>query len=127
VGAKHERNVVENIDWGWLLFNFDGRINRAKFWIGIVILWAANAILVAIASAANSSGVWALYGLVSLVLIWPSLAVSIKRWHDRGKSGWWVLIVLIPFIGWIWALIETGFLEGTRGPNQYGPDPLEAV
>lgn len=118
---------MENIDWGWLLFNFDGRINRAKFWIGIVILWAANAILVAIASAANSSGVWALYGLVSLVLIWPSLAVSIKRWHDRGKSGWWVLIVLIPFIGWIWALIETGFLEGTRGPNQYGPDPLEAV
>ena len=90
---------MENIDWGWLLFNFDGRINRAKFWIGIVILWAANAILVAIASAANSSGVWALVGLVSLVLIWPSLAVSIKRWHDRGKSGWWVLIALIPFIG----------------------------
>jgi uncharacterized membrane protein YhaH (DUF805 family) len=125
--AKHERNVVENIDWGWLLFKFDGRINRAKFWIGIVILWAANAILIAIASAANSSGVWTLVSLVSLVLIWPSLAVSIKRWHDRGKSGWWVLIVLIPFIGWIWALIETGFLEGTRGPNQYGPDPLEAV
>jgi uncharacterized membrane protein YhaH (DUF805 family) len=52
------------------------------------------------------------------------LAISIKQWHDRGKSGWWVLIGLIPFIGAIWALIETGFLEGDPGDNQYGPNPL---
>ncbi|TGR16409.1 DUF805 domain-containing protein, partial [Mesorhizobium sp. M8A.F.Ca.ET.197.01.1.1] len=47
-----------------------------------------------------------------------------KRWHDRNKSGWWTLIGLIPIIGGIWLLIELGILEGTRGANQYGPDPL---
>jgi uncharacterized membrane protein YhaH (DUF805 family) len=119
--------VVENIDWGWLLLKFDGRINRAKFWIGALALWVGYVVIGAIAGAANSSVLWTIAGLLYFAMIWPSLAISIKRWHDRGKSGWWVLIALIPFIGWIWALIETGFLEGTRGPNQYGPDPLEAV
>ena len=50
--------------------------------------------------------------------------MQVKRWHDRGKSGWWVLIALIPLVGPIWAIIETGFLPGTSGPNEYGPDPL---
>ncbi|MBV7329929.1 DUF805 domain-containing protein [Chloroflexi bacterium TSY] len=55
--------------------------------------------------------------------LWPNLAVSAKRWHDRDKSGWWSLIVLIPIIGVIWMLIEVGFLEGTNGPNRFGPEP----
>lgn len=57
---------------------------------------------------------------VYIVVIWISLAVSVKRWHDRGKSGWWVLIGLIPLIGGIWALIETGFLPGDPGTNRFG-------
>lgn len=49
----------------------------------------------------------------SLLVGWMNCAVWAKRWHDRGKSGWWTLIALIPFgIGWIWAMIELGFLEG---------------
>jgi uncharacterized membrane protein YhaH (DUF805 family) len=55
------------------------------------------------------------------VFIW--LAVAAKRWHDRGKSGWWTLIVLVPFIGGIWMFVEAGCLRGTVGPNNYGPDP----
>jgi len=62
-------------------------------------------------------------GLFGLVLTWTHLAVFVKRWHDRNKSGWWVLINLIPVIGWFWTLIECGFLEGTVGANTYGPDP----
>ena len=62
--------------------------------------------------------------IVSLVFLYPALAVYTKRWHDRGKSGWWSLIMLVPFIGPIWALVELGFLSGTPGPNQYGADPL---
>lgn len=62
-------------------------------------------------------------GLFGLVLAWTHLAVFVKRWHDRDKSGWWMLINLIPVIGWFWTLIECGFLEGTIGPNKYGPDP----
>ena len=49
-----------------------------------------------------------------------SLAIQVKRWHDRNKSGWWVLIGLIPLIGGIWALIETGFLAGDDGENRFG-------
>ena len=64
-----------------------------------------------------------LAGLVGLVLIIPNLAVAAKRWHDRDKSGWWMLIALVPIIGWIWALVETGFLAGTSGPNRFGADP----
>ncbi|MDK1018188.1 MAG: DUF805 domain-containing protein [Actinomycetota bacterium] len=56
--------------------------------------------------------------------LWAGLAIAIKRWHDRDKSGWWILIGLVPIIGGFWALIETRFLTGTQGENRYGPDPL---
>lgn len=59
-----------------------------------------------------------------LVFLWPKIAISVKRWHDRNKSGWWVFINLIPIVGPIWALVEQGFLRGTQGPNDYGDDPL---
>ncbi len=66
--------------------------------------------------------------LVALVIfvaaVWIGFAVGVKRYHDRGKSGWWVLIVLVPVIGGLWYLIECGFLRGTIGPNAYGPDPV---
>ena len=59
----------------------------------------------------------------ALVAIWMKLAVLVKRWHDRDKSGWWMLIGLIPLIGGLWILIECGFLDGTRGSNKYGLSP----
>jgi uncharacterized membrane protein YhaH (DUF805 family) len=62
--------------------------------------------------------------IVFVVNIWIGLALAVKRWHDRNKSGWWVLIGLVPIIGQLWALIECGFLRGTTGPNIYGADPL---
>lgn len=49
---------------------------------------------------------------------------TIKRFHDRGKSGWWTLVLLVPVIGSIWTFVECGFLKGTDGPNKYGEDPL---
>ena len=115
---------MDNIDWKDLLLSFDGRINRAKFWIGIAAMWVVLTLIVIVAAAADSSILWTIFFLLSLLVIWPSLAISIKRWHDRGKSGWWILIGLVPFIGGLWALIETGFLPGTPGTNEYGPDPL---
>ena len=60
---------------------------------------------------------------VELLGFWIGLALAVKRWHDRDKSGWWVLINLIPLIGWIWSFVEVGCLRGTVGPNQYGADP----
>lgn len=117
-----------NINWGHLLFAFDGRINRGKFWLGTAVLWGmlllAVVLGVAIGSAVSST-LGILIVLVAYIpVIWAGLAISIKRWHDRDKSGWWIFIAFVPFIGGLWALIETGFLEGTKGDNQYGPDPL---
>ena len=115
---------MENIDWQHLLLQFDGRINRAKFWLGVVAIWVVEIIVFMIAAAVGSGAFWLLTNLLILLLLWPALAVAIKRWHDRGKSGWWVLIGLIPIIGFFWVLIECGFLPGDEGPNEYGPDPL---
>ncbi len=60
--------------------------------------------------------------ITMLLLIWPCAAVSVKRWHDRDKSGWWVLVFLIPLIGVLWTLIANGLLRGTLGPNRFGAD-----
>jgi len=68
----------------------------------------------------------ALLGLYSLAVFIPNLAVAVRRMHDQGKSGWWILIGLVPFIGGIWLLILY-LIDGTRGPNQYGPDPKQAA
>ena len=62
--------------------------------------------------------------MLALVLFWSLIAIQVKRWHDRDKSGWWIFINIIPFIGF-WALIENGFLRGTEGKNRFGEDPLE--
>jgi uncharacterized membrane protein YhaH (DUF805 family) len=115
---------MDGIDWGWLFFQFEGRINRAKYWLGLVLLWAVLSIAAIVAIAVDSAAFWVLYSILAVAVIWPYLAIAIKRWHDRGKSGWWVLIGLIPLIGGIWVLVECGFLPGDDGPNEYGPDPL---
>jgi uncharacterized membrane protein YhaH (DUF805 family) len=67
---------------------------------------------------------WLPFTILSLVFLYPILAIYAKRWHDRDKSGWWSLIALVPIIGGIWIFIELGCLRGADGPNQYGPDPL---
>jgi uncharacterized membrane protein YhaH (DUF805 family) len=49
--------------------------------------------------------------------------MNVRRWHDRNKSGWMVLINLIPIVGGLWSFLELGFLPGTKWVNEYGPDP----
>ena len=65
-----------------------------------------------------------LFGIAQLALFIAILSANVRRYHDRDKSGWWVLIMLIPFIGPLWLLIEIGFLRGTRGANRFGADPV---
>lgn len=69
----------------------------------------------------SPSGLFALFAL--LCILWLNLSIDAKRWHDRDKSGWWMLIGLVPIIG-LWAIIEPGFLRGAEGPNQFGNDPI---
>ncbi len=115
---------MDDINWGHLLFGFDGRINRAKIWAGMVLQFAIVFATVAVAFAVNDPiGYW-VAGIVNLVTVWMWVAISIKRWHDRGKSGWWLLIAIVPIIGSIWVFVETALLIGDSGTNRYGPDPL---
>lgn len=123
-----------------LLFSFQGRINRARFWLVHVGMWVVMAVAfgvllggaalsgdpeAAMRSAGTVPGL--ILALVYLVMVWIGLAAGVKRWHDRNKSGWWILIGLVPVIGGLWYLIECGFLRGTVGPNNYGADPLAAL
>jgi len=61
--------------------------------------------------------------LFSLAILIPSLAVAVRRLHDSDRSGWWLLIALVPFIGGIILLIFM-IIGGTHGPNRFGPDPV---
>lgn len=123
------------------LFSFDGRLNRAKFWLILIAtdiaVFVLLGILVAVTGGSMTMGEdgsmptmggGVIGNLIALVIfvaaVWIGFAVGVKRYHDRGKSGWWVLIVLVPVIGGLWYLIECGFLRGTIGPNAYGPDPI---
>ena len=114
-----------------ILFSFTGRIGRGTFWaIWLSMLAASFIIGLLIGAISSSSGEEAglvLYFLYLIPAIWIGLAMQVKRWHDRDKSGWMVLINFIPIIGIIWALVELGFLQGTIGPNQYGNDPLPSI
>ena len=133
-----------------MLFSFEGRMRRRDFWLVAIVLGVAHSVLVSIVSAAffppivmnwdyggggypgwgYGSGMWMYwshmapaFGLVSCLLLWPRLAIGVKRFHDRDKSGLWLLLCLLPIIGWLWLLIELGFLDGTQGPNKYGSSP----
>jgi len=70
-------------------------------------------------SAASLSPISIIYGLAVLV---PSLSVTVRRLHDTDRSGWWLLICFVPFIGWLVLLIFL-VLEGKRARNRFGPDP----
>ena len=63
-----------------------------------------------------------LSGLYSLAVLLPSIAVAVRRLHDTDRSGWWFLIGFVPIVGGI-ILLVFYVLEGTRGPNRFGPDP----
>jgi uncharacterized membrane protein YhaH (DUF805 family) len=116
------------MDWKYLLTSFEGRIGRQQMWMGIIVLMVVSLIATVLdmlfGTMDQETGIGIISGLVTLISIYPAVALYAKRWHDRGKSGWWTLIIFVPLIGFIWWLVECGFLRGTEGPNQYGPDPV---
>lgn len=109
-----------------LYTSFSGRISRKVFWIYGVLWFALAAVVVfgIIAAVSMASETLSLIlGIPAYIAVmWVSLAMQAKRWHDRDKSAWWILIGLIPVIGGIWAFVETGCLRGTVGTNRFGAD-----
>lgn len=165
------------MDWTTYLFRFDGRINRALFWWGLVNVFCAVLLLFllvgGIGMLVGSRGElsldaddvfkivdpttyhWSNFDKLvpvkltaTAMVLWMQLALSIKRLHDRGRSGWWMLAFFVlpglyqqfedrlPDSYWmlplsltvavlyLWGFIEMGFLRGNAGANRFGADPL---
>jgi uncharacterized membrane protein YhaH (DUF805 family) len=128
-----------------LLFSFDGRIRRTHYWLGgigagfvlgivaviLLLVFGGGAMLAARGGDGAGEAAGAGIGIVGFILymallvlaMWIGLALQVKRWHDRDKAWPWIFIGLIPVIGFFWVLIECGFLDGTMGPNRFGPSP----
>ena len=118
-------NLIHN------LFSFKGRLRRLDYWIGMIVIF------IGMVTAASVWAAWwkvdladpydfratAIQAGVVLLFMWPNLAVSVKRLHDRGQSGWWVLLSFLPVIGNVWTLVNLGILRGTTGDNCYGAEP----
>ena len=106
------------------LFRFEGRVGRAEHWrIAIVATLFETMLNAAVFNPLDGERdplAIVLGALATSVIVAATLTTAVKRWHDRNKSGWWVLITLIPIIGVFWALVEQGFLGGSHGENRYG-------
>ncbi|MGY2128936.1 DUF805 domain-containing protein [Blastococcus sp. SYSU DS0617] len=104
---------------------FTGRARRSEYWWFALASFLASIVTSIIDLAIGSevtAGMGILSLLLSLALLIPSLAVGVRRLHDTGKSGWWLLIGLVPLIGFI-VLIVFFVQDSQPGPNQHGPSP----
>ena len=103
--------------------DFDGRARRKTFWtfaLANLLISIAISLVVGIVSDSLASG---LSGLYSLAVLLPSIGLGIRRLHDTGKTGWLLLLGLIPLINLV--LLYFFAIEGDPGPNEYGPDPKD--
>jgi uncharacterized membrane protein YhaH (DUF805 family) len=94
--------------------NFDGRARRTEYW-GFQLMFLVIYLGIALVLSLISEKLAAMAGLFALASFIPSIAVAIRRMHDVGKSGWFMLIPIYNLILY--------FTEGDHGPNEYGPDP----
>ena len=109
---------------------FEGRARRKEYWyfvlfntlitIGLGIIDGATGLVSA------EAGVGLLSGLYTLAVLIPSIAVSVRRLHDTNRSGWWLLISLVPLVGAIVLLVFL-VLDSQPGENQYGANPKAAI
>ena len=128
---------------GWMFlpyrryFDFSGRSRRMEYWM-FALLWAivyiacygfvlstmpsAQALESGVGLGMTSGVAMAVLGVFALASIIPAIAVQVRRFHDQDKSGWFVLLNFIPIIGGLIVLVMM-FLDGTPGPNRFGPDP----
>lgn len=103
---------------------FTGRARRKEYWMFVLFYFLIAIALGIVDMFIGSSGI--LGGIFALAMLPPGLGVSIRRLHDSGRSGWWVLIALIPLIGTI-ILIVLMCLDSQSGQNEYGANPKESA
>ncbi len=110
--------------------NFNGRARRKEYWmfglfqlIFVILAMILDNVLGTTFPPLPYGLIYVLYALATLI---PGLALIVRRLHDLNKSGWMILIGLIPFVGGIWLFVLM-CLEGTKGENQYGLDPKQEI
>lgn len=117
--------------------DFQGRARRKEYWLFYLFVVIVQIVLMIIAGAGGGMSeeaspgplgmlALALLGLFGLGVIIPGLAVTFRRLHDTNRSAWWLLIALIPAIGPIVLFVFT-VLDGTPGPNRFGPNPKQGA
>lgn len=109
---------------------FTGRAQRKEYWYFFLINFLITTALLLIDNMAGTldkeAGVGLVSSLYTLAVLLPSLAVAVRRLHDSGRSGWWVLLALVPIIGPI-ILIFLLIQDSTPGNNAYGPSPKPSL
>ena len=99
--------------------DFEGRVGRQEYWM-FVLWWVLISVGLALLGFVIGEGSAELiHTALTLVILVPSIALAARRLHDTNKSGWWQLIGLIPFLGWI-ILIVLLAQKSDAGPNQFG-------
>lgn len=112
-----------------MFLNPSGRMSRGMWWLAgplqliLMIIWVVSITSTATMPSKTVPVFGPFWLLLILPILWIGLCANIKRFHDRGKSGFWVLISFIPIIGPMWLGFELGFLAGDTDSNRFGPPP----
>lgn len=101
--------------------NFNGRASRSEFWWFYLFGFIASCII-SVAFCWSSTIEYIVSGIFSLFMLLPGLGISARRLHDTGRSGWWILVNLVPIVGWIIYVYFT-VQDSQPVPNPYGPVP----
>ena len=110
---------------------FEGRARRSEYWWWVLFLIVVDIVAHILDGIVDPGMPGDMYhygfigGIVSLTLLLPGIAVSVRRLHDTDHSGLWYLLVFIPVIGWL-VLLYWFVIKGTDGDNRFGPDPTKA-
>jgi uncharacterized membrane protein YhaH (DUF805 family) len=103
--------------------NFHGRACRSEYWFWVLFYFLGAIVTLVLNLALDIQVANEMY---SIVMALPTISVAIRRLHDLDRTGWWILLGLIPLLGWIVQLIFS-VTKGTDGPNRFGPDPLATL
>jgi uncharacterized membrane protein YhaH (DUF805 family) len=107
---------------------FTGRARRSEYWwfalFGLIVSIVADLIDAMLGTMSDDTNVGVVGGIVGLALLLPSIAVAIRRLHDTSRTGWWILIGLIPIVGWIVLIVF--YVQDSHPDNKYGPSPKAA-
>jgi uncharacterized membrane protein YhaH (DUF805 family) len=108
---------------------FTGRARRKEYWYFVLFNLLASIVLGVVdgitGTYSEDAGLGLLGGIYALAVFIPSIAVAMRRLHDTGRSGWWLLLALIPILGFL-VLLVFMLLDSEPGDNQYGPNPKVA-